>query len=176
MSDPLNELKQQQAVIRTFVQGVAERRFAGFCLSGRPCTGKTHLVMTILNELNIPYKYRSGRLTPMGLFSLLAEQHDSIIVLDDASWLLENRITLQMLLAALCDRPGSTGGRFVTYRRQGQDETVRFTGRLIIISDKEPAPLLMDHVHYLRYDPTDEQITALMREIASKGHTKPKER
>ena len=68
--------------------------------------------------------------------------------------------------------------RLVQYRRQDRVETVRFTGGIIIISNMElhGGPLLealKSRVHYLRYVPTDEQIAALMLEIASQGRTRP---
>jgi len=73
----------------------------------------------------------------MGLFDLLAQYHDRVIVLDDVSEILANRIALQILLAALGNQPNATGVRSVKYRRQGHDETVRFTGGIILISNLE---------------------------------------
>ena len=179
MSDPLTDLKQRLAVVRDRVRGVARRHYAGFYLFGHPGTSKTYTVKTTLNELNIPYTYHLGHLTPIGLFDLLAEHYDRILVLDDVSELLTNRIALQILLAALGTQPDATGVRLVKYRRQGRDETVRFTGGIILISNLElhSAPLLdalKSRLHYLRHDPTDEQIAALMLEIASRGRDKPK--
>jgi hypothetical protein len=115
----------------------------------------------------------------MGLFDLLSEHHNRVLVLDDVSEILANRIALQILLAALGNQPHPTGMRIVKYRRQGREGTVRFTGGIILISNLElhATPLieaLKSRVHYLRYDPTDEQIAALMREIASRGRSKPK--
>jgi hypothetical protein len=176
---PLQELQQRLAVVRDRVRGVARGHYPGFYLFGPAGTGKTYTVRMTLDELNIPYQYHLGHLTPMGLFDLLAQYHDRIIVLDDVAEILANRIALQILLAALGNQPDATGVRLVKYRRQGRDETVRFTGGIIIISNLElhSAPLLealKSRVHYLRHDPSDEQIAALMREIASKGRAKPK--
>jgi hypothetical protein len=81
----LQELQQRLTVVRDRVRGVARRHCTGFYLFGRPGTSKTHTVRTTLDELNIPYEYHSGHLTPLGLFDLLAEHHDSVIVLDDVS-------------------------------------------------------------------------------------------
>ena len=179
MTVPLQELQQRLAVVRDRVRGVARRHYAGFYLFGRAGTSKTYTVKTTLDDLELPYEYHLGHLTPMGLFDLLSEHHDRVLVLDDVSEILANRVAMQILLAALGNQPGATGSRIVKYRRQGRDETVRFTGGIILISNLElhAAPLLealKSRVHYLRYDPTDEQIAALMREIASQGRTKPK--
>src|SRR5262249_39393557 len=170
----LAALERRQAVIRDRVRGVALGHHTGFYLFGRPGTSKTYTARTTLDKMGVPYHYHDGHLTPMGLFDLLAEQHDRVIVLDDVAALFGQRIALQLLLAALGNQPDDTGTRPVKYRRQGREETIRFQGGVICISNLElhPTPLLQalkSRVHYLKYDPTDEQMTALMRSIASQG-------
>jgi hypothetical protein len=179
MSNALHELQQRLAVVRDRVRGVARRHYTGFYFFGRPGTSKSYTVRTTLDDLNVAYEYHLGHLTPMGLFDLLAEQRDRVIVLDDVSEVLSNKLALQLLLAALGTQPGATGARIVKYRRQGREETVHFTGGIILISNLElhPSPLidaLKSRVHYLRYEPSEEQSTALIREIASRGRAKPK--
>ncbi len=66
------------------------------------------------------------------------------------------------------------GTRIITYRRSGQDKTIYFTGRIIAISNLELHPggiidALKSRVHCLKYAPTDDQIAALMNEIAIGG-------
>ena len=170
----LEELNRRLAVVRDRVRGVALGHHTGFYLFGRPGTGKTHIVRKTLAGLDIPYYYHDGHLTPLGLFDLLAEQHDRVIVLDDVSALFEERVALQLLLAALSRQPGGTEGRIVKYRRQGRVESVRFSGGIICLSNLElhAAPLLQalkSRMHYLKYDPTDEQLDALMQTIAAQG-------
>jgi hypothetical protein len=171
---PLDELHRCLAVVRDRVRGVALRRYAGFYLFGPAGSAKTFTVRNTLDEEKFPYIYQDGHLTPMGLFDLLAEHHDKVIVLDDVSALLGNKIALQILLAALGSQPDRPGERIVKYRRQGSEATVRFMGGLILISnlDLHNQPLLealKSRVHYLHYNPTDEQIAALMRSIAANG-------
>jgi hypothetical protein len=174
ITDPLAELHRRLAVVRARVLAVAHHHANGFYLFGRAGTSKTYTIRTTLAEYDKPYHYHSGHLTPMGLFDLLREQHDRIIVLDDVSELLNQKIALQILLAALGNQPTDTGTRIVKYRRQGVEQIVRFTGGVILVSNLEihAAPLLMalkSRVHYLKYDPSDEQIEALMLDAASKG-------
>ena len=173
-TNPLEQLQRRLAVVRDRVLAVARRYANGFYLFGRAGTSKTFTVRKTLDKFGKPYCYHSGHLTPMGLFELLEREHDRTIVLDDVSEILGNKIALQILLAALGNQPTDTGVRIVKYRRQGRDETVRFTGGIILISNLEihSAPLLdalKSRVHYLKYDPSDEQIEALMRDVASKG-------
>lgn len=173
-NDPLTDLTRRLAVVRDRVRGVALRHHTGFYLFGRPGSSKTYTARKTLDDEGFPYTYHDGHLTAMGFFDLLGEQHDRVIVLDDVSEIFDNKIALQLLLAALGNQPDEPGVRIVKYKRQGHEQTVRFTGGLILISNLElhAAPLLealKSRVHYLHYNPTDEQIIALMRAIARKG-------
>ncbi len=181
INDPLAELQRRLAVVRARVLAVAHRHANGFYLFGRAGTSKTYTIRTTLAEFGKPYHYHSGHLTPMGLFDLLGEQHDRTIVLDDVSELLNQKIALQIMLAALGNQPTDADTRIVKYRRQGIEETVRFTGGIILVSNLEihSAPLLQalkSRVHYLKYDPSDEQIEALMLDVASKGWSQGRRR
>ncbi len=172
--DALETLYSRQAVVRDRVRGVALKLHTGLYLFGRAGTGKTHGVRQTLEGTGVPYHYHDGHLTDLGLFDLLEEQHDRVIVLDDVSSLFERKVGLQLLLAALGNQPDETGQRLVKYRRQGRDETIRFTGGIIAISNLElhSAPLLQalkSRVHYLKYDPTEDQIAALFLDIAGRG-------
>lgn len=171
---PLHTLRSRLTVIRDRVRGVALRHHTGFYLYGRPGTSKTYTVKTTLDSLGVPYHYHIGHLTDLGLFEVLEENHDRILLLDDVSAIFKQRVALQLLLAALGRSPDDTGERAVKYRRQGRESVVRFTGGIVCISNLElhETPLLQalkSRVHYLRYEPTDEQIAALILEIASKG-------
>lgn len=168
------ELDRRLAVVRDRVRGVAKGHHTGFYLFGRPGTSKTYTVRKTLDELAVPYCYHDGHLTPIGLFDLLEEQHDRVIVLDDVSAIFNQQIALQLLLAALGNQPDESGTRIVKYRRSQRNEVVRFTGGVICVSnlDLQGDPIVnavKSRVHYLEYDPTDEQLAALMRMVAVKG-------
>lgn len=172
--DALAELERRLAVVRDRVRGVARGHHAGFYLFGRPGVSKTYTVRTTLDGLGVPYAYHTGHLTSVGLFDLLEENPDGVLVLDDVGQLFDQKVGLQILLAALGRQPDGGGERVVRYRRQGKDATVRFSGGIVMVSNLElhDSPVLealKSRVHVLRYDPTDEQVAALMRRIASKG-------
>lgn len=173
-TQPLDDLNSRLTVVRDRVRGVALGHHTGFYLFGRAGTSKTYTVKKTLDEIESKYEYLDGHLTPMGLFDLLATYHDRVIVLDDVSQIFADKKALQILLAALGNQPDDRHTRIVKYRRQGRDQTVRFTGGIIAISNLElhSQPLLealKSRVHYLKYSPTDEQIAALMMEVAKKG-------
>jgi hypothetical protein len=174
----LAELQQRLKVIRDRVRGVALRQHTGFYLFGRPGSSKTYTVRTTLDQMGTQYAYHSGHLTDLGLFDLLRENHDRIVLLDDVSSIFKQKVALQILLAALGNQPSDRGVRIVKYKRRGLEETIRFTGGILAISNLElhAEPVmeaLKSRVNYLKYDPTDQQIEALMLEIASKGWTTP---
>ena len=174
----LAELQQRLKVIRDRVVGVALRQHTGFYLFGRPGTSKTYTVRTTLDQMGTQYAYHSGHLTDLGLFDLLRENHDRIVLLDDVSSIFKHKVALQILLAALGNQPSDRGVRIVKYKRRGLEETIRFTGGILAISNLElhAEPVmeaLKSRVNYLKYDPTAQQIEAMMLEIASKGWTTP---
>lgn len=173
-NDPLDELNAKLTIIRDRIAGVAHRHHAGFYLFGRPGTSKTFTVRTTLNSLKVEHEYHAGHLTPMGLFDLLRQFHDRILVLDDVSEIFTNRIALQLFLAALGNQPEERGTRLVKYRRAGVDETIRFTGGIIAISNlslhsAKILEALKSRVHYLEYAPSSEQMAALMFEVGKSG-------
>ena len=174
VSPALDDLHKRLALVRDRVRAVAVQGQPGFYLYGRAGTAKTYTVLTTLDKLGIPYYYQNGHLTPIGLFGLLEEHSDSIIVLDDVATIFAQPTAKNLLLAALGKQPN--GERIVKYTRKSKKVTVRFRGGIIAISNlelhgDELIAALRSRVQTLKYDPSDEHIIALMGHIASKGHT-----
>jgi hypothetical protein len=173
----LAELDRRQGIVRDFVRAVPHQYATGLYLFGRTGTAKTHTVRAVLEkEIGERFVYQRGHLTPMGLFELLAEHPDDVIVLDDLAAVLDSEVALQILLSALeHPAPGDrTRTRVVKYKRQGREERVSFRGGIICISNRElhDAELLgafKSRVHTLNYDPSDAQLGALMLDIAELG-------
>ena len=173
----LAELSAQQAILRDLVRGVARRYDTGLYLHGRPGTAKTHTVRAVLEEeIREIYAYQRGHVTPVGLFELIAEHPDEVIVLDDLVTIFRNDIALQILLSALeHPSPGDrTRTRIVKYRRKGEEVRTAFRGGIICISnrelhDDELLGAFKSRVHTLNYDPSDAQLGALMLDLAGRG-------
>jgi len=166
---PLDQLEEKLAVIRDRVRGVALGNHAGFYLHGRPGTSKTHTVLTTLDRENIPHRPTTGHLTPIGLFDLLSDNPSGLIVLDDMAQILTQPIAVQLLLAALGNGPNK-GDRSIEYNRSGQRRQIWFSGGIIMISNFElEVNAIKSRVHSVNYDPTDEQIAALIESLAEKG-------
>jgi hypothetical protein len=171
----LADLRRRQGLLRDYVRSVAKQYATGLYLYGRPGTAKTHTVRAVLeSEICEPYILQGGQLTPMGLFELIAEHRDEVIVLDDLASILRSEVALQLLLSALEHPTGTDRGRVVKYRRQGSEQRAVLRGGIICISnrelhDEELLAALKSRVYTLNYDPSDAQIGALMLDIAGRG-------
>jgi hypothetical protein len=173
----LAELHARQMIVRDFVRGVARRYETGLYLFGRPGTAKTYTVRDVLKrEIGAPFCYQRGHLTPVGLFDLIAEHPDEVIVLDDLGAIFKSDVALQILLSSL-EHPASgdtTRTRIVKYKRKGDEQSVSFRGGIICISnrelhDEDMLGAFKSRVHTFNYDPSDAQIAALMLDIADHG-------
>lgn len=163
----LAELTRRQAVVRDYVRAVARGYATWLYLFGRPGTAKTHTVRAALEgEIREPYVYQRGHVTPLGLFELLAQHPDEVIVLDDVGSVLRSEVAVQVLLSAIEHPTGRDRGRVVKYRRQGREQRAVFQGGVVVMSnlelhDDELLGAFKSRVHTLNYDPTDAQLGAL---------------
>src|SRR4051794_7817813 len=111
-----DDLMRQIKVVKDRVRGVVHRHSNGVYLYGRPGTSKTHMVRSTLDLLAVNYTHHSGHLTPIGLFDLLDENRDRIIVLVDVSAIFNAPIALQLLLAALGNPHDGSKIRYIRYK------------------------------------------------------------
>jgi hypothetical protein len=174
--DPLKDLHHQHTIIRDRLRGVVHGHANGIYLFGRPGTSKTYMVCTALDDWVVPYKHNNGHLTPVGLFDLIAENHDRTIVLDDVTEIFSKPQALQIFLAALGTPHDGSRERLIRYKTANDNRTVRFTGGIVAISNltltgatNAVVSALRDRVHMIEYDPTDEQILAQINQIAASG-------
>jgi hypothetical protein len=175
-NNELDDLLKQQMVIKDRVRGIVHEKSNGMYLHGRPGTSKSYMVLTTLDTLAVNYSYSNGHLTPIGLFDLLSENRDRIIVLDDVSAIFNAPIALQLLLAALGNPHDGTRVRYVRYKTAKGDQVEPFSGGVIAISNlplahhhHEVLAAINDRVFVIGYEPTDEQIIALINKLADDG-------
>lgn len=170
---PLARLHRQQSLVRDRIRGVVHREANGVYLYGRAGVSKTYLVRTTLTSLGQRYTYSNGHLTPVGLFDLIAENPQSVIVLDDVSAIFKQPRALQILLAALGTPHDGSRTRTVRFKTATTDTTIFFEGSIVCISNlqlaghtNEVLQALQDRVNVLAFEPTDEEIEAQVHEIA----------
>ncbi len=170
------DLQRQLSVIRDRVRGVFYQQNNGLYLFGRPGTSKTHTVRVTLETLAAPYDYHKGHITPIGLFDLIATNRDRTIVLDDVASVFNQPIGLQILLAALGSSHDGSRVRMVRYKTAREDFSVPFSGGIIVITNlalhghhHEILAAIRDRVNMINYEPSDEQVEALIHKIAEQG-------
>lgn len=172
----LESLNRKLTVIKDRVRGCVHRKATGVYLYGRPGTSKTYTVRHTLDTLAVKYAYSNGHLTPIGLFDLIAENSNRIIVIDDINSIFNAPISLQLLLAALGNGHDGSGVRHVRHKTAKGDRVVAFDGAIIGVSNlaldghhSDALRALKDRIHVCHYEPTDLEVVALCRQIASQG-------
>lgn len=160
-------------LIRDRVRGVAEKFHTACYLVGRPGVSKTFTVKQTLDKIAVPWVCRNARMTPMGLFDLIAKHPEHVLVLDDIGTLFKQEQAMQIMMAALDGSPQEP--RLVTYKSRDRDEQVQFAGGIVAISN---VPLRCDPLAQafgsravvLEHDPSDEEVAAFLRKLTAKGY------
>ena len=176
-----DSFRLRNQAVSDLVRGVARHYYPGLYLFGRPGTGKTFTVLRTLEACGLTPVYHRGHITSLGLFQMIDENSESVIVLDDVAAIFGMPIALQILLAALGRAPEDAAGplrnpRIVCYKRQGVEQRVPFDGGLIVISnvelhdDNSILAAFKSRADAVNYDPTDAQLASLMLDIAEKGY------
>jgi len=168
---PLSTLQQKIDIVKDRVRGVAERYYNGVYIVGRPGTSKTFSINQELDYCAKNWKYQNARISGMGLFDLLAEYPHHVIALDDIPSLFADKQAIQILLAVLGGEPSKP--RAITYRTRLGSEKVEFYGGIIGISNlplkiDQLGQALASRVMMIEHEPSDEEIVAFMRFLATK--------
>ena len=169
----LESFEARLQLIRDRVRSVAEGYHTAAYLVGRPGTSKTFTVKEELERLRTAFLVRNSRMSPMGLFELLEENPEHVIVLDDIATLFNHKQALQILMAALDGDPEQP--RTITYKTKDENRKVEFAGGIIAISNvplrNDPLALAVaSRVVQLEHEPTDQEIAAFMRRLAADGY------
>jgi hypothetical protein len=170
----LREIEGQLGFIRDRLRSVVGGHTNGMYLYGPPGISKTHTVTKFLESQSVGHKYVQGYMTGSRLFDVIEENPDGIIVLDDVSGIItKNGMGVPLLLAALGSPPNGSRVRRVTYGTARGERVVEFTGGIIAMSNlaieehrNDVIRALADRVHVRRFDPTREQVEALIHKIA----------
>jgi hypothetical protein len=167
---------RQLAILRDRVRGVVAKEATGFYLHGRAGTSKTHTIFTTLDQLGANYMPANGHLTPIGLFNSLDENRDRILVIDDVATLFNQPLSLQFLLAALGSPNGRSQIRKIRHKTAAGERVIPYTGGIIAISNlslsghhNEILEALRDRIFVTGFEPTDEQVCALIHHLAGQG-------
>jgi len=169
----LVSFEKKLQLIRDRVRGVAEGYHTATYIVGRPGTSKTFTVEEELDRLSLPHISHNCRMSPMGLFGVIAEHPEHTIVLDDVATLFNHKQALQVLMAALDGDPEQS--RPITYKTKDEDRKIEFLGGIVAISNLPLrhdllAQAVASRVVQLEHEPSDPEIAAFIRRLAAKGY------
>jgi hypothetical protein len=173
----LASLEKKLHLVRDHVVALYRGYKYGFYLYGAGGVGKSFTVLRHLELLDAPYKLFNSRMTAKGLFLALAAAPDAIHVLEDMERLTKDPDAQGVLRSAMWAQPGHA--RMVTWitakTEKDNKDRFEFRGSLILISNRPLADLpelraLATRIEVYHLDITDPEISALMRDLASKGY------
>jgi hypothetical protein len=143
-------INQRFGFVTDMVNMVATGTQASVVICGPGGLGKSHTVMTALKQKGFQdvtladedsgraqksYTVVKGYSTAKGLFRLLWENKDGVLVFDDCDSVLKDPVSLSLLKSAL----DSYSRRVITWRADFKDEDIPnsflFTGRVVFISN-----------------------------------------
>jgi hypothetical protein len=170
----LANLARKQLLLRDRVTAVATGMQTGLYVYGAGGVGKSHTVLSHLDELGVTYKLFNSRMTAKGLYIALSRAPDAVHVLEDMERLTNDRDAQGVLRSALWAQPGRD--RVITWTTgTGGEERFIFRGGVILIANRPLAALpelraVATRIAVLRLELTDAEAVALMRHLAAGGY------
>jgi hypothetical protein len=170
----LESLERKQQLLRDHVVSVVAGYHSGYYLYGRGGAGKSSVVFQHLDSNGLPYELYNSRMTAKGLYRVLQQAPDALHVLEDMERLTKDPDAQGVLRSALWAQPGRERVVTWTTAKDGA-ERFEFRGGIIMISNRPLADLpelraLATRIQVHRYDVSDAELAAMMRDIAAKGH------
>jgi hypothetical protein len=162
-------------LLRDLITAVVKGFKFGLYLYGVGGIGKSYTVLDHLRRLEAPHVLWNARMTAKGLYVGLKHSPDAVHVLEDMERLTKDADAQGVLRGAMWAQPGHE--RVVTWTNatDGPQRFV-FRGGLILISNRPMADMpelraLATRIEVHMLDVTDAELTALMRDLASRGYT-----
>jgi hypothetical protein len=161
-------------VLRDLVTAVAKGFKTGLFLYGSGGVGKSFTVLRHLESLQACFQLYNSRMTAKGLFLTLKHAPDALHVLEDMERITKDADAQGVLRSALWAQPGHERAVTWTTATDGAQRSV-FRGGLVLISNRPLADMpelraLATRIEVHRLDVTDAELTALMRDLASRGY------
>lgn len=170
---PLEALERKRNLVKDLIDGVCRGYKTGLYLYGPGGVGKSSTVFRHLEAKEVPYQLYNTRMTAKGLFQALAAAPSMVHVMEDMERLTRDPDAQGVLRSALWCQPGHK--RMVTWTTATEGrQRFEFNGGLILISNRPLADLpelraLATRIEVYRMDVSDDELTALMLDVASKG-------
>lgn len=177
MSMPLFALNEYQQNIDAFV-GLIQRNVMthSYVLQGIPGLGKSTAIEMSLKARNLPYQLVGSYSTALGLYLALFDASDKIVVLDDASGIFTNNISMSILKAATWSSAGTDGKRIVKWVSTSNKVPVTdfdFTGKILLLCNNIPKgnemQAFLDRSYVMPLKLSENAHADLLRDAANSG-------
>lgn len=174
----LESIEKKFQLIRDRVAAVVTGTATGFFLYGPGGVSKSYTVIQQLERMRADYAVYNSRGTGRGLFNILKEHPDSIVVLEDMERLFRDAGAQGVLRSALWGQQGRDGSgrreRLVTWTNYKESLSFVFTGGIIVTSNRAldnwpELAAIKSRVAVMQFQPTQYEVRSLMREIARTG-------
>jgi len=133
--------KDFYAIPDKFIKLVANKEEKGLLLYGKSSLGKTYRVLKVLSDMGKKekedYHFITGHITPLQFFCELSKAKDKLVILDDVN-ILESKINLNMLKAALNENGGKVEYLTTKTLPENRANNFIFTGQVIILLNEKP--------------------------------------
>lgn len=121
---------------------VAKGEANSLIITGKGGLGKTYSTMKAVDKTAIPYKKFGGHVTARGLFNILYDYNNMLLIFDDCDNVLLDKTSQNLLKIAL----DSNGKRLITWgakmsANEKYPQQFEFTGRIIFITNLEKSQL-----------------------------------
>jgi hypothetical protein len=169
----LQSLERKLIQIRDRVRQVIDGRHYGFYLYGEGGLGKSFNVTRELEEQKASYQHFNSRITAKGLFLALRGHPDAVHLIEDVERMTQDRDAQGVLRSALWCQPDCP--RVVTWTNATEGvQRFIFRGGIIMTANR-PLGILPElqalgtRINVTELDASDDELSALMRKIASQG-------
>ena len=175
----LENFEKKFQLIRDRVAAVVNGTATGFFLYGPGGVSKSYTVIQQLDRMRADYVLYNSRGTGKGLFNILKEHPDSIVVLEDMERLFNDAGAQGVLRSALWGQQGRDGSgrreRLVTWTNYKETLSFVFTGGIIVTSNRAldnwpELAAIKTRVAVMHLQPTQYEVRALMRKVAASGY------
>ena len=172
-------LERKCQLIRDRVAAVVDGTATGFFLYGPGGVSKSYTVLQQLDRMRADYVVFNSRATGRGLFNILRDHPDSIVVLEDMERLFRDPGAQGVFRSALWgqqarDRSGRQE-RQVTWTNPRETLSFVFTGGVIVtanrpLDDWPELSAIKTRIAVMQFLPTQSEVRALMRRVAAGGY------
>ncbi len=172
----LESLDKKFQLIRDRVAGVVNGTATGFYLYGPGGVSKSYTVIEQLKRMRADYVVFNSRATGRGLFNILRDHPDSIVVLEDMERLFRDAGAQGVLRSALWGQQGRASPgrqeRMVTWTNPKETLSFFFTGGIVVtanrpLDDWPELAAIKTRVAVMHFQPTQAEVRALMRKVAA---------